>query len=262
MWNAGLVSNVSPHTKPPKKRVPAFPAVREEKGGFYKSLNRTVETCGNFQRQSNQTFFHNRTSPDRRKNFRFCNFSHVKREQPICRYYKLGICFGGESGTENGFVCKFAHPKLCKNFCEHGHDRKLGCTKSRKCNYYHPKICREAWNFGKCFKTNCSLRHLKSTNRKIDPIVKPVRVLMAKQVNSSAQEHTNKKPEPAQIDVTNEKDVDKATETNYQASVNSSVKPDGTENPEDAKKTEQYQPISRQISIATSRSSREKSNFN
>ena len=68
---------------------------------------------------------------------------------------------------------------------------------------------------------------------------------MAKQINSSAQEHTNKKPEPAQIDVTNEKDVDKATETNYQPSVNSSVKPDGTENPEDAKKTEddenQYQ---------------------
>ena len=61
---------------------------------------------------------------------------------------------------------------------------------------------------------------------------------MAKQVNNSAQEHTNKKPEPAQVDVTNEKDVDKATETNYQASVNSNVKPEGTENPEDAEKPE------------------------
>ena len=51
--------------------------------------------------------------------------------------------------------------------------------------------------------------------------------------------------EPAQIYVTNEKDVDKAMETNYQASVNSSIKPDGIENPEDSKKPEddekQYQ---------------------
>ena len=68
------------------------------------------------------------------------------------------------------FFCKFAHPKLCKNFCDHDH--KLGCTKSCKIRYYHPKICRESWHLDKCFNTKCSLRHQKSTSRKIDSVVK------------------------------------------------------------------------------------------
>ena len=62
---------------------------------------------------------------------------------------------------------------------------------------------------------------------------------MAKQVNKSVHEHTNEVPEQAQNDVTNEKNVDQATETNHQASVNLNIKPEGTkylknaENPED-----------------------------
>ena len=33
-------------------------------------------------------------------------------------------------------------------------------------------LCREAWHLSKCFSTKCSLRHLKSTNRKVDSVVK------------------------------------------------------------------------------------------
>ena len=36
-------------------------------------------------------------------------------------------------------------------------------------------------------------------------------------------------PEPVQIDITKKIDVDKATETKYKASVNSTVKSEGTE---------------------------------
>ena len=120
----------------------------------------------------NRKLYYNRTNLNKRKNAKFCKFSQVNRQPRICRYYKLGICYGGENDTENGFICKFAHPKVCKNFCEHGHEFKLGCNKFRKCKYYQPKICQKAWHFGECFNTKYSFRRLKTTNRKIDSVAK------------------------------------------------------------------------------------------
>ena len=65
-------------------------------------------------KQFNQLFYRNRTNLNKRKNVAFCNFAQVKRQPPICRYFRFEFCCGGESGVKNGFLCKFAHPKLCK----------------------------------------------------------------------------------------------------------------------------------------------------
>ena len=54
--------------------------------------------------------------------------------------------------------------------------------------------------------------------------------LTAKNIDEGAQNYTNKKPEPVKSDITKEKGVDKATETNCKAYVNSTVKPESTEN--------------------------------
>ena len=160
---------------------------RDKQGGSFNSLVGSVrnatKTCNiGYSRRSNlhenvripqnHKSYYNRTNFNKCKNVRFCKLSHIKRHLPICKYYRLGICHGGETGAENGFICKFAHPKVCKNFCEHGHNFKLGCNKSRKCKYFHPKICQKAWHFGECFNTKCSFRHLKTTNRRIDSVAK------------------------------------------------------------------------------------------
>ena len=55
-------------------------------------------------------------------------------------------------------------------------------------------------------------------------------VFLAKTVDERPEKHTNKKPEHIQMDITKEKDVDKATETNYKTSVNCTIKPENTEN--------------------------------
>ena len=150
----------------------------DKEGGINNSLVRLVKhgpkTCKIGYRRSNlpqivhisqnRKLYYNRTNLNKRKNLKFCKFSQAKRQPRICRYYKLGICNGGESGTDNDFICKFAHPKVCKNFCEYSHDFKLGCSKSRKCKFYHPKIYQKVWHFGECFNTKCSFRHLKTTN--------------------------------------------------------------------------------------------------
>ena len=168
IWNAYKEDALQP-AKPVN-----YDRTRRSEPTQYGNKNNYYNYNRNYQHHQ-QNFNHrnnNLNYAKQRKNVVFCNFAQVKRQPPICRYYRLGICYGGESGVENGFVCKFKHPKLCKNFCEYGHDHKLGCAKSRKCNYYHPKICHEAWHLGKCFDTNCSLRHLKSTNRKINSVFK------------------------------------------------------------------------------------------
>ena len=197
---------------------------RDKQGGSFNSLVRTVgnapKTCNiGYSRRSNlhenvripqnHKSYYNRTNFNKRKNVRFCKLSHIKRHLPICKYYRLGICHGGETGTENGFICKFAHPKLCKKFCEYGHDHKLGCTKSRKCSYYHPKICREAWRFGKCFNTKCPLRHLKTTNQKIDSIAES-----EIQENVEKTDKNSTKPQEITIDTAYNKLRSESNKTN------------------------------------------------
>ena len=80
----------------------------------------------------------------------------------ICSHYKLGKCRHGASGNKvvDNQKCKYAHPKKCRKYCNFG---IYGCD---GCELFHPVMCKNSVRYRECFSENCTLNHLRGTERR------------------------------------------------------------------------------------------------
>ena len=85
----------------------------------------------------------------------------VDKSDKICLFFRNGNCKHGISGKE----CKFAHPKICAKFKQHGTKQPRGCKQGKKCKDFHPKMCFNSLRKGECFKEQCHFNHIKGTKR-------------------------------------------------------------------------------------------------
>ena len=99
-------------------------------------------------------------------------------KERICRYFNKGTCRHGYHGKNevNGVkACKYAHPRVCKRWIDHGASRQgqQGCMEGRDCQYFHPIICKYSLKDRTCpnipdKETKCKMGyHLKNTKFKI-----------------------------------------------------------------------------------------------
>ena len=89
------------------------------------------------------------------------NSETCAKSDKICLFFRNGNCKHGISGKE----CKFAHPKVCAKFKQHGTKQPRGCKQGKKCKDFHPKMCFDSLRKGECFKEQCHFNHIKGTKR-------------------------------------------------------------------------------------------------
>ena len=73
----------------------------------------------------------------------------------------MGKCSFGISGksSEDGSVCRFAHPKKCPKFVKFAHQNG-GCPlKHSECKFLHPIVCYHARHGRECRNRDCTLLH-------------------------------------------------------------------------------------------------------
>ena len=87
--------------------------------------------------------------------------------RPICQLLRRGVCPYGISGRTpiGGQICEFSHLKRCQPYCKYGTDPTNGCDKGRECNLLHPILCRYALKSKMCTNLKCKFTHLKGTRR-------------------------------------------------------------------------------------------------
>lgn len=87
-------------------------------------------------------------------------------KNPVCNYYRKGICRHGSSGKTlwNGLTCKFSHPKKCNKFCKYGYHPFMGCH-DQHCKLLHPILCNNSIDEKRCLVQGCVFQHLQGTER-------------------------------------------------------------------------------------------------
>lgn len=90
------------------------------------------------------------------------------KKEEICQLYAKRQCPHGLTGKRkiNGGSCQKAHPPKCFRFCRAGDGVRIGgCKYGDDCRYFHPKLCRDSEMRRVCLNENCTLNHLKGTQR-------------------------------------------------------------------------------------------------
>ena len=99
------------------------------------------------------------------------NLSDLQEEEenlrPICQKLRRGVCPHGISGLNkiDNQICQFRHLKRCQPFCKYGRDAEEGCDKGRDCNLLHPILCKYSLEFKLCTNRRCRYTHLTGTRR-------------------------------------------------------------------------------------------------
>ena len=88
------------------------------------------------------------------------------KKSQICKFYKNGTCKHGLKGKE----CNYTHPKMCRNFTQHGTQHPRGCNLGIKCKDFHPKMCFDSLRKGECFSESCRFAHVKGTKRQPETV--------------------------------------------------------------------------------------------
>ena len=91
-----------------------------------------------------------------------------QKKKETCKFFQSGNCQYGKSGKrpdQQGKVCAFNHPKVCRN-----HER-FGKFMNHRCEKLHYKLCREFMNLQTCsYGKNCRFFHPKSLKSISNPI--------------------------------------------------------------------------------------------
>ena len=81
----------------------------------------------------------------------------------ICKAFLKHKCRFGLSGRRGG-RCRFKHPAICPNLHDHGISEPYGCN-GKECSDFHPETCTDSLLLKRCTDKDCSLFHVKGTER-------------------------------------------------------------------------------------------------
>ena len=94
-----------------------------------------------------------------------------QKKKETCKFLQNGNCHFGRSGKrpdQNGKVCAFSHPKVCRKH------EMFGKCMNHKCEKLHLRLCREFMNLQTCrYGNNCRFFHprsLKNLNDGLTPL--------------------------------------------------------------------------------------------
>ena len=131
------------------------------------TLTVTIDSTNDADQSSEYNFSGEQSEDDETNKARRGEMKDNGKKSQICKFYKNGTCKHGLKGKE----CNYTHPKMCRNFTQHGTKQPRGCNLGIKCKDFHPKMCFDSLRKGECFSESCRFAHVKGTKRQ-PPTVK------------------------------------------------------------------------------------------